>query len=378
MLENRNFKYGNINLLINTYNNFIKEENLIDIAKYNRLNLVTLDNVNDFLKNENIYDGNWDQEWSVSAIKKYYDYDAMKRFYSFIEETILKNNIKIFIWLGDPGILHKDFLVKIKKICYVAFWSFDDPVNSEKIIKHIISYYDFAFHVAPYYSKDEMTRDVFKNWGAKNSEYIANGVFENKYKKVEKISSKNRDIDIIFIGSVFRARLLWLFKLKKHFGDRLFIYGGGWNGENSPFLKKILMRILKFYYKVPKINRVNEKDYIDLLQRTKIGINDHMLEAGPSSARTFELPANGVMQICDNDFALKEFFELDKEVIAYKYKDADEVIKKIEYYLEHEKEREKITNAGMKKTYSSYMMKHSFEQMISLIKKDKKCEEVLN
>lgn len=376
MLEVKNFNHGNLNILINVFNNFEKKENLIDIAKFNNLNLFALYGTCKFFRKKGIYDGTWDEEWSKEAIEKYYQHNGLKEYYDFIEKTIEDNKIKIFILLGDPGILHKSFLTKIKKRCYVAFWSFDDPINSEKIIKHIVSYYDYAFCVAPYYSKTEMTRDVFKSWGARKSAYIANGVFENKYKKVEKIKSENRDIDIIFIGSVFRARLLWLFKLKKHFGDKLLIYGGGWNGENSPFLKKILLKTLKFYYRVPKIDKVDEEEYINLLQRSKIGINDHMVEAGPSSARTFELPANGVMQICDNGFALKEFFELDKEVVDYEYKNAKEVIKKIEFFLENRKKREQIAKAGMKKTYKDYMMRHSFAKIIKYIKDDIRYKEL--
>ncbi len=375
MIKIRNFNYGELNIMINVFNNFQKEENLIDIAEKNNLNLFAIYDTGIFFKEENIFDGSWDEEWSKEAIEKYSKYKAMQKYYDFLEQTIKESSIKIFLILGDPGILSKDFLLKIQKICYVAFWSFDDPINSEKIIKHIIPYYNYAFHVAPYYSKTEMTKDVFKKWGAKNSKYIANGVFENKYQKVENFSSKDRDIDIIFIGSVFRARLLWLFKIKKHFGKRLHIYGRGWNGEMSSFSKNILLRFLKFWYKIPNIKRASEDEYITLLQRSKIGINDHMVVAGPSSARTFELPANGVMQLCDNDFALKEFFELDKEVVAYEYKDAEDVINKIEYYLNNSKEREQVANAGTKKTYNNYMISDSFRKIIGYIKGDPRFKE---
>ncbi len=52
------------------------------------------------------------------------------------------------------------------------------------------------------------------------------------------------------------------------------------------------------------------------MQRTRVGINIHN-STGPINFRTFYLPANGVLQICDNKSHLGRIFELGREVVGY-------------------------------------------------------------
>jgi len=82
-----------------------------------------------------------------------------------------------------------------------------------------------------------------------------------------------------------------------------------------------------------------------------VGINIHN-STGPINFRTFYLPANGVLQICDNKSHLGQIFELGKEVVGYD--SIDEAIELTRYYLEHEEERRAIAAAGWRRTLREY------------------------
>lgn len=79
----------------------------------------------------------------------------------------------------------------------------------------------------------------------------------------------------------------------------------------------------------------------------------------------YELPCNKVMQLCDNILGLSRIYELWKEVVWYDW--IDDAIKKIEYYLQHEDEREKIANAGYKKAIKKYRTLDSHKLMLETI-----------
>lgn len=366
MINIKNFNYGTLPVLINAYQDLAKDINLEKVAKHNKLNLWAIVNLRyTYFKDTEFYNIEWDEE----NIKNYQEHPKIVHLYENISNMIKKHNIKILIWLGDPGILHKNFLTKLQKNTYLSFWSMDDPINSHKIIKHCAQYYDYGFTAAVNYNKTERMSDKIKSWGCQNSSYIPIGVFEGKYNIIN--SFEKRPYDLVFIGSVFQKRLLFMFKLKKHFGKRFLIFGGAWNGEGYTWYKKIILLLMKWYYHVPKIKKITDEELITYYQNSKIGINTHMTDGGPSAVRTYELPANGVMQICDSKNGLKEIFELNKEVIAFENNNVQDAIEKIEYYLKNEDERIEIAKNAYNKTLREYMVWHSFEKILHLIQTDK-------
>ena len=90
-----------------------------------------------------------------------------------------------------------------------------------------------------------------------------------------------------------------------------------------------------------------------LYQRAKIGFNVHNRgKHTVGSYRLYDLPANGVMQISDGGEHLKQFYEIDEEVVGYE--DADELIEKLHYYLEHNEERRRIALNGHRRVMRDY------------------------
>jgi spore maturation protein CgeB len=107
-----------------------------------------------------------------------------------------------------------------------------------------------------------------------------------------------------------------------------------------------------------------EEERVPLLQRTRVGINLHN-STGPINFRTYYLPANGVLQICDNKSHLGSVFELGVEVVGYA--SVAEAIDLCRYYLAHEQERRSIAAAGWRRATRDYNEVEVFRRMDAVI-----------
>ncbi len=369
MIPVRRFPHGERKVLIHAYGDLLKKDNLERIAVYNRIDLYVLEDIRNRLFKDTVL---YNMEWVEDALRRYGTHPLVQEIYTTVLSTVKKEKIDLFLWLGDPGLFTSSFLKRLRSECYTAFWTFDDPVNSEKIVRPVAPFFHQSFTATVNWSRQKKVTEVFKSWGSPSAHFIPIGVYQGKYKKVQQISP--RRYDVIFVGSVFQRRLLFLFRLKRHFGERMLIFGKGWNGEGFSWYKKMILKVLKWYYKVPKIDSISDEELVDYYQNSKIGINTHMTEGGPSAVRTYELPANGVMQICDSEEGLKEIFRIGEEVVSYENDNASDAIEKIEYYLADEEKRAEIAEAGMVRTMKEYMVWHSFEKIFQYVWNDSRIE----
>lgn len=80
--------------------------------------------------------------------------------------------------------------------------------------------------------------------------------------------------------------------------------------------------------------------------------------------RIFEACASGSMQLTSriHNNGIEELYTEGKHYIAYD--DLDEMIDKAKYYLEHEAEREAISESGMEHTLSNHTYKHRAERIL--------------
>lgn len=96
---------------------------------------------------------------------------------------------------------------------------------------------------------------------------------------------------------------------------------------------------------------VDDDELTPLYLRSRIGFNCHRT-TGPINRRMFQLPAHGVMQICDNKTGLGQIFALGKEVAGFDT--VDEAIELTRHYSEHDKEREAVARAGYERFWKDY------------------------
>lgn len=91
-------------------------------------------------------------------------------------------------------------------------------------------------------------------------------------------------------------------------------------------------------------------DMFRVLRAARISLNRHgdVSERYANNMRLYEATGIGSLLLTDHKENLGELFELGREAVSYR--DADDLVAKIGYYLVHEDERREIASAGQKRT----------------------------
>jgi spore maturation protein CgeB len=122
--------------------------------------------------------------------------------------------------------------------------------------------------------------------------------------------------------------------------------------------------LLNFFLPLPIVQRISDAELKDVYKRSKIGFNKH-LSYGPSNARSYELCLNGVLQVADNAAGYGTLYEVGRDIVCYK--NIGEAIKKIDYFLRHDHEREAIAASGYRKARSEYTYEKIMEKHLRYI-----------
>ncbi len=219
--------------------------------------------------------------------------------------------------------LHPEFVERLP--VYTVFQCFDDPESSENLSRPVAHAYDLCLvgNVAEV--------ETYRSWGVKEVTWIPMGYRDGFYDPSlteEQILEGKRDIDLFMVSDLSSPwRRNRLERLAGVFSDAHF-YGRGWPRGFLP-----------------------EEKERELIRRAKIGPNLHNT-TGPINFRTYCLPANGVLQVCDNARYLGKVFEVGKEVVGFET--VEECIDMIRYYLAHERERREIAAAGWRRATRDY------------------------
>lgn len=192
----------------------------------------------------------------------------------------------------------------------------------------------------PFYQQIEhffATDSLMADWFNENSEvkghFLPAGVYDEECVMLEGDLSK----DVVFVGSKgyhpewpYRPQLLdWL---QDTYGDRFGHYSGE---EGALGLKRGL--------------HLNQ-----LLADTKIVVGDSLCLGFTYpyyiSDRIFEITGRGGFLIMPHIEGIDDLFEDGKEIVTYEYGDFKQLEYLIDYYLEHDAERERIRKAGFERT----------------------------
>jgi hypothetical protein len=97
----------------------------------------------------------------------------------------------------------------------------------------------------------------------------------------------------------------------------------------------------------------------------RICLNAHGPSAYASNLRLYEATGVGTCLLTDWKPNLPELFEPDTEVVTYR--SAEEAIDKARYLLDHESERQRIAEAGQRRTLRDHTIARRVEQLHALI-----------
>ena len=252
-------------------------------------------------------------------------------------EALAKKLDEYDVLLNFNGInLHPDFIGQLPT--FNVYACFDDPESSDSLSKPVAWAYDLAMvgNIAEV--------ETYRKWGVKQSQFWPLGFRDNDFDPNltrEQILSGEREVDIALLCErLTEWRKTRLDKFSAAFPGGAY-YGPGWPKGLLP-----------------------EEQRIPLMLRTKIGINIHN-STGPINFRTYYLPANGVLQICDNKSFLGEIFELNREVVGYDT--IDEAIELTRFYLAHDDQRREIAANGWERVMKDYNQVAVFKRLVDAI-----------
>ena len=256
---------------------------------------------------------------------------------------------------------HPEFLRALP--IYKVLRTNDGPITAYDRDFAYVHAYDHVLYHSPAYSPDIDMRAKLFYVGAKRVDFWPLAAFDAWFDQrltEAQLFERPRDVDVLFVGSMFLNKFPLLARVKKAFGRGFRLHGrGSWK--------------MNLYWNVKYgfpgwIRAIGFDEFIPLYHRTKIGINVHNRgDYTVGGYRMFELPANGVMQICDGGEYLGSFFDVGAEVVGYR--NADDLIDKIRYYLAHDAEREAIARAGFRRVMRDHRMPLRLRQAAELIER---------
>jgi spore maturation protein CgeB len=354
------FDYGpRVVLVPKAYPDLARPQNLESIARANGLRLL-------WLKEPA---GLFSERWNAERLQsEYAGNQRLRAFYRDILAVQSAYRPSLALFMGDGGYWHPEFLNQLKPASFVALWTGDDPEGSEITSRPFVRNFAYAFCGGIWFSETVRIEEKFREWGAPMARFIPLGACKDKYRMQgerpeAEFFSTQRDIDVIYVGAAYRGKLWRVLTLKRHFKDRLFLAGRRWNGAGLGW-KGVAVRLFTYFGGLGEIREVAESELIGLYQRSRIGFNCH-LSYGPSNLRMYELPLNGVMQVCDCRKGLAELYDVGREVIAYDT--VREAIDQIEFHLSHEAERVAIARAGYARALRDYPMERSVARLLGAV-----------
>ncbi len=110
------------------------------------------------------------------------------------------------------------------------------------------------------------------------------------------------------------------------------------------------------------------KRMYETLHQSKITLNHHGdIPPYANNQRLFEATGVGTLLITDWKVNLHDMFEPGKEVVAYR--NQEDCAELIEYYLEHDEEREFIASAGQRRTLQEHTNYQRMQELVDIIHK---------
>lgn len=109
-------------------------------------------------------------------------------------------------------------------------------------------------------------------------------------------------------------------------------------------------------------------DMFKVLYESRIAVNRHIgvAERWANNMRLYEATGVGTLLVTDAKENLSELFEPGREVAIYR--DEDELVETIDYYLEHEDERAKIARAGQERTLREHTYTERMRDLVAILR----------
>ncbi len=274
-------------------------------------------------------------------------------FQSIAEETLLAQikEIKADVVYMHSGIwLGKELIEKIKNNCTLLILQWSCPIGN---------WTSFPFDKFDIICTS--SSGIQKHFAQKkiNTHFLQQAV--DKRILLTATDIKERKRSVVFIGSVHpiihKKRVSILNFLLEHIAIDIYCPE---NNTNEISTQKIMQH---------KKGSLGGKEMFETYKKYKIALHipgdDFLEDAG--AKRLFEVTGSGTMLLAFHQESISEYFEIGKELITFK--DEEDCLQKINYYLQNTAELEKIADAGRIRTLKEHTFENRANQLLTIINK---------
>lgn len=244
----------------------------------------------------------------------------------------------VFIYRGTHIYPSTIKTIKEKNSCKVFGYNNDDPFSDAyanyvwKYYKSSIPFYD---HIFSYRWKNF---NDYKEIGYEYISILRSYYLKDKNFHIKNLSTDKYKCDVIFIGHFENDGRDEAVKLLVENSVDIKLYGTEW--ENSQYYDFFLEKLGKIEPLFHDYNIALNSAKIALVFLSKLNNDTY-------TRRCFEIPATKTMMMSEYTDDLNSIFEEGKE--AEYFKNKEELLKKIQYYLSHEDELYSIGENGYKR-----------------------------
>lgn len=258
----------------------------------------------------------------------------------------------LFVMKGESVLPDTIREIKAKTGAFALNYFQDDPQLFNSVSSRIAPAYDAIITSSIY------AVDWYHNMGIKKVHWIGFACDPDLHRRVELTEGEKKkfDSDICFVGTYYPNRAKLLKNLTKY---DLKVWGKYW------YYPLIGSRLHSCYGG----GCVYCEDMIKAFCGAKIVLNIHlpaMKHGGmKSNHRAYECSACATFQLSDRAVGMEEVFREKEEIILYD--NEKDLVEKVEYYLDHPRERGEIAHKAQQRAYENYTYRHRLEEIFSFI-----------
>ncbi|MFQ5681796.1 MAG: glycosyltransferase [Candidatus Binatia bacterium] len=247
-------------------------------------------------------------------------------------------------------------LDRARGLTTLVSWGCDDHVEfNSGYMQRYAAHFDYSIttckQAVPKYFAAGQPNIIVSQWGCNHHLYHP--------------SDKGSLYDVSFVGLNYGSRMELVNQLWSC-GIRVAVFGHNWPLRRRQWRRGLRFTLFGRGWVRPRW--VEPDEMVEIYSRTKINlcINNNVTAVENIKGRNFEVPGCRGFLLSGPAQNLEEYFEIGKEVIVYNHR--NDLAKKIDYYLQHDKERETIAQAGYERVLRDHTYEKRFEQIFSIIR----------
>lgn len=242
-----------------------------------------------------------------------------------------------------------------------AIWLTDDPYYTDMTLD-IARHYDYVFTL------ELNCLDFYRQNGCPNVNYLPFGVFPGHFRPLRDRTPDPRTVS--FVGSAYWNRVHFFEPIIRDLMERGLRVNGIWWDR--------LMEEGSYPGRIEQGTWLGPQDTASVYSSSKISINLHrayddssvnnnsaLIQAVSPNPRTFEISASGTLQLVDVRDDLARFYTPGVEIETYS--NGQELLEKIDYYLNHEEQRREIAIRALDRTLREHTYAHRLNELLTVI-----------